>query len=77
MTCGPEGMGQCVGPNICCGPSIGCYINTVEADVCARENDNPVACEVNGESCGTRSDGHCVANGVCCNDGKKNKQTFI
>ena len=64
-------MGQCVGPNICCGPSIGCYINTVESKVCEHENDSPIPCDVAAPQCGSQtSDGYCMADGVCCNDGE-------
>lgn len=70
LRCGPEGLGQCVGPNICCGAAIGCFINTGESAACARENQIPTPCEVDGESCSSVPDGRCTANGVCCSDEK-------
>ncbi|XP_052772952.1 conopressin/neurophysin-like [Mya arenaria] len=65
LQCGPGGLGQCVGPQICCGP-FGCYISTAEAEICAKEDERGMACEVRGEPCGARGQGSCVANGICC-----------
>lgn len=66
MSCGPRGRGQCVGPTICCGPSIGCMMGTEEAEVCQKENESTVPCSVRGRECGVDSSGTCVANGICC-----------
>nr|QUP51998.1 conopressin [Urechis unicinctus] len=68
MRCGPGGLGQCVGPDICCGAVIGCFIATEESAVCQQENDTPVPCEVGGAPCGSDRQSRCVADGVCCND---------
>ncbi|ESO90380.1 hypothetical protein LOTGIDRAFT_53893, partial [Lottia gigantea] len=65
MSCGPGNVGQCVGPNICCG-RFGCYIGTKETEICEHENDSTVACRVEGKLCGSRQQGQCVANGICC-----------
>ncbi|KAL5021590.1 hypothetical protein ScPMuIL_000745 [Solemya velum] len=58
-------MGQCVGPDICCGP-FGCLMGTSDAKDCQKENDTPVPCTVSGEPCGSRGQGNCVADGICC-----------
>ena len=71
MRCGIDGLGQCIGPNICCGPAIGCYVNTVESEVCRHENENPTPCSMDADLCGNLpSDGYCMADGICCTDGK-------
>lgn len=66
MKCGPGGLGQCVGPNICCSPNFGCHIGTRETEVCQLENQSATPCVVSGEVCGARDSGNCVADGVCC-----------
>ena len=70
MRCGPEGLGQCVGPSICCGASFGCFINTLEAAACSHENDIQTPCRLEGIVCGDEGQGQCVADGICCSDGK-------
>nr|ABR68852.1 vasotocin-neurophysin [Platynereis dumerilii] len=70
MRCGPQGLGQCFGPNICCGPSIGCYINTLESEECSKENDVRTPCDITAEICGVDGQGRCGADGVCCTDEK-------
>ena len=71
MRCGPESLGQCIGPNICCGPSIGCYMNTLETAPCIHENDIRTPCALDGASvCGDEGQGQCVADGICCTDGE-------
>ena len=69
LSCGPGNTGQCIGPNICCG-AFGCYFGTPEAHVCAKENDSSTPCQVNGGTCGTRGQGNCVSDGVCCDECK-------
>lgn len=75
-------MGQCVGPDICCGP-FGCLMGTSDAKDCQKENDTPVACTVSGEPCGSRGQGNCVADGICCDSGNNislivtNRYTFL
>ncbi|XP_064601565.1 conopressin/neurophysin-like [Liolophura sinensis] len=66
MSCGPGTAGQCVGPNICCGPDFGCYIATEESEVCQKENESRTPCEIDGAPCGVDGQGNCVADGVCC-----------
>lgn len=57
-----------MGPDICCGP-FGCLMGTSDAMVCQKENDSPIACAVSGDSCGSRGQGNCVADGICCDSG--------
>nr|P0DN43.1 RecName: Full=Terepressin/terephysin; AltName: Full=Conopressin/Conophysin-like; Contains: RecName: Full=Terepressin; AltName: Full=Conopressin-like; Contains: RecName: Full=Terephysin; AltName: Full=Conophysin-like; Flags: Precursor [Terebra subulata] len=66
MSCGPEGVGQCVGPSICCGLAIGCLMGTSEAEVCQKENESSAPCAVSGRHCGMDNTGNCVADGICC-----------
>ncbi|CAG5129111.1 unnamed protein product, partial [Candidula unifasciata] len=66
MQCGPGGLGQCVGPSVCCSPHFGCYMNTEESEVCHQENKNTAPCSISGQACGVHNTGHCVAVGVCC-----------
>ncbi|CAG5125509.1 unnamed protein product, partial [Candidula unifasciata] len=68
MKCGAGGLGQCVGPSICCSPHFGCHIGTSETEVCQQENDSLQPCFVKGDVCGARDSGNCVANGVCCDE---------
>ncbi|XP_060607704.1 terepressin/terephysin-like [Ruditapes philippinarum] len=65
LSCGPANSGQCVGPNICCG-SFGCYFGTSETQICQKENERTIACEIRGEPCGARGQGSCVTDGICC-----------
>lgn len=65
LSCGPNNQGQCVGPNICCG-IFGCYIGTVESQICEKENDSTQPCRISGEPCGSRGQGNCVADRLCC-----------
>ncbi|XP_076436956.1 terepressin/terephysin-like [Babylonia areolata] len=66
MSCGPGGVGQCVGPEICCGPEIGCLMGTAEAEACQKENESAAPCVVSGRHCGMDNTGNCVADGICC-----------
>ena len=68
MSCGPREQGQCVGPNICCGPDIGCHINTAVSKACNEENNILTPCEIRGAICGENGS-RCVADGICCNSG--------
>ncbi|CAH1783798.1 unnamed protein product [Owenia fusiformis] len=67
MACGPNDAGQCIGPNICCMPGMGCYIGTIEAKPCRHENDNRVLCQVYGSPCEKVNGGNCVDENICCN----------
>lgn len=69
MACGPDLSGQCIGPDICCGP-FGCYLGTEESSICQKENESTHACEVQGDPCGSRDQGNCVGNGICCDSGR-------
>jgi len=66
MKCGKGGLGQCVGPRICCSPHFGCHLGTVETEVCQQENQSVSPCYVTGDVCGERDAGNCVADGFCC-----------
>ncbi|VDI71843.1 terepressin/terephysin-like [Mytilus galloprovincialis] len=68
MSCGPELSGQCVGPDICCGP-FGCYMGTLESSICQKENESTHPCEIQGAPCGSRGQGNCVTDGICCDSG--------
>ncbi|XP_061171595.1 terepressin/terephysin-like [Saccostrea echinata] len=68
MACGPGLQGQCVGPDICCGP-FGCHMGTSQSSVCEKENESTVPCAVSGPPCGSRNQGNCVADGICCDPG--------
>lgn len=68
MACGPELLGQCIGPDICCGP-FGCQMGTSDSSVCQKENESTKACAISGPSCGSRNQGNCVADGICCDSG--------
>ncbi|KAL2100303.1 hypothetical protein ACEWY4_004697 [Coilia grayii] len=65
LSCGPGDRGRCVGPSICCGEGMGCYLGSPEAARCLEENFLPSPCEVGGRACGSE-DGHCAAPGICC-----------
>eukprot|EP00057_Strongylocentrotus_purpuratus_P002425 XP_003724490.1 PREDICTED: oxytocin-neurophysin 1 [Strongylocentrotus purpuratus] len=67
LECGPGGVGRCMGPGICCGPTIGCHINTQHTLSCMRENEISTPCELPGNPCQTVPSGTCGAMGVCCN----------
>lgn len=69
MRCGPGGEGQCFGPDICCGETIGCHIKSDISAVCAAENNIPVSCAINSPPCADGS-GYCATNDLCCNEGK-------
>ncbi|XP_076047444.1 oxytocin-neurophysin 1-like [Oratosquilla oratoria] len=68
--CGPGLRGRCVGPEICCGRDIGCFMGTREAEVCRAENLVPVLCTNDDlRSCGGASgEGRCTADGLCCTE---------
>ncbi len=69
LPCGPvNGDGRCFGPDLCCGPGIGCYKNTLETRACAAENESPFACRNDAAACRAVERGQCVTNGYCCND---------
>lgn len=68
MSCGPGLLGQCVGPDICCGP-FGCQMGTSESNICGKENESTTACAISGPPCGSRNQGNCVADGICCDTG--------
>ena len=64
-----------MGPNICCGV-FGCYFGTIESSICEKENDSTQPCGVRGEPCGSRGQGNCVADGLCCDSRKYDFNSF-
>ncbi|XP_043274205.1 neurophysin 1-like [Venturia canescens] len=63
--CGPGHQGQCFGPNICCGPNIGCFISTPESHKCRKESLYSRPCVAGFAMCKGNT-GRCAANGICC-----------
>ncbi|XP_013784878.1 terepressin/terephysin-like [Limulus polyphemus] len=64
--CGPGGMGQCQGPDICCSDIFGCFIKTRESVICRYENLQVIPCNKKGKICETVPHGYCAAPGICC-----------
>nr|XP_045621380.1 oxytocin-neurophysin 1-like [Procambarus clarkii] len=70
-SCGPGLRGRCLGPEICCGPGIGCFMGTREARMCRAENLVPVTCaNTDLNTCGRLRGGRCAASGLCCTEMK-------
>ncbi|KAK0182768.1 hypothetical protein PV327_000869 [Microctonus hyperodae] len=65
-SCGPKLQGNCFGPNICCGSTIGCYIGTPETHNCRGENLFFNPCIAGFAMCRDNT-GRCAANNICCN----------
>ncbi|XP_046409971.1 neurophysin 1-like [Neodiprion fabricii] len=63
--CGPDRQGQCFGPKICCGPSIGCFFGTAETHKCRKESLYSRPCTAGFAMCRGNT-GRCAANGICC-----------
>ena len=65
---------MCFGPKICCGPDIGCLIDTRESIVCSTEDvKSSKPCAPYGDSCEAVNYGRCATKSLCCNPGKKFK----
>ncbi|XP_071542157.1 oxytocin-neurophysin 1-like isoform X2 [Panulirus ornatus] len=70
-SCGPDLQGRCMGPEICCGPAIGCFLGTREARLCQAENLVPLTCTNSDlKTCGRMQEGRCAAAGLCCTEDK-------
>lgn len=80
ISCGPEDGGRCLGPHLCCGPKIGCFMKTKETSICLLANlTSTGTCnhewwqtELGAQPChldGIDSDGTCVSEGLCCSNG--------
>ena len=67
--CGPSGTGRCFGPDICCGPSIGCHFNNRFTAVCSTEDYSPHPCHNDGKLC-ANGKGVCALESTCCTSGK-------
>lgn len=70
-SCGPGLLGRCMGPDICCGARIGCFMGSRETRLCRTENMVPIRC-TNGDmkQCGRMQEGRCAAPGFCCTESK-------
>ncbi|KAG0724937.1 Isotocin-neurophysin IT 1 [Chionoecetes opilio] len=70
-SCGPGLLGRCLGPDICCGARIGCFLGSRETRLCRTENMVPITC-VNSDlkPCGRMQEGRCAAPGLCCTENK-------
>ncbi|KAK8730677.1 hypothetical protein OTU49_007865, partial [Cherax quadricarinatus] len=68
-SCGPGLRGRCMGPEICCGPGLGCFLGTREARMCRSENLVPLTCtNTDLNTCGRMREGRCAASGICCTE---------
>lgn len=65
---------MCFGPKICCGPDMGCLIDTKETTVCQLEDlKSNVPCQPYGKICDKVEFGRCATSNLCCNPGKISK----
>ncbi|CAH2007593.1 unnamed protein product [Acanthoscelides obtectus] len=65
ISCGPGQIGQCFGPNICCGP-FGCLMGTSEALVCQQGLFHErIPCTAGSGSC-RKGTGRCAIDNICC-----------
>ncbi|CAF0709965.1 unnamed protein product [Brachionus calyciflorus] len=63
-----SGLGTCFGPRICCGPDIGCLIDSKETNVCKFEDVNSrEPCMPYGKQCEKVEYGRCATSNLCCN----------
>jgi len=68
-----DGMGMCFGPRICCGPDIGCLIDSKESLICRSEDSqSSKPCTPYGNACEAYGIeyGRCATPNLCCNPGK-------
>lgn len=62
------GMGTCFGPRTCCGPEIGCLIDTKESLTCrAEDTKSSLPCIPYGKACDKVEFGKCATKHLCCN----------
>nr|AWY94070.1 inotocin precursor [Lasius neglectus] len=64
-SCGPNHLGQCFGPHICCGANIGCFIGTPETYHCRKESLYTKPCVAGYAMCRGNT-ARCATNGICC-----------
>lgn len=64
-SCGPNHLGQCFGPHICCGPSIGCFVGTPETYRCRKESLYTRPCIAGYAMCRGNT-ARCATSGICC-----------
>ncbi|XP_050712786.1 oxytocin-neurophysin 1-like [Eriocheir sinensis] len=70
-SCGPGLLGRCIGPDICCGARVGCFIGSRETRLCRTENMVPIRCSnADLKPCGRMQEGRCAAAGLCCTETK-------
>ena len=62
-----NGMGTCFGPRICCGPEMGCLLDTKETLTCRQEDAKSSPCKPYGKTCSKLSYGTCATENLCCN----------
>jgi hypothetical protein len=75
--CGPGGEGNCLGPDLCCGHSFGCFFKTKETAICTlmattsicnlqwwKEQGQTTTCILDEDTEGT-----CAADKLCCSTG--------
>lgn len=63
---------MCFGPNICCGPKIGCILDSRESAICRLEDiKSKEPCTPYGKKCKSLNYGKCATESLCCNPGKK------
>lgn len=68
-SCGPGLLGRCIGPDICCGARVGCFIGSRETRLCRTENMVPIRCSnADLKQCGRMQEGRCAAAGLCCTE---------
>ena len=66
-----DGLGRCFGPNICCGPNLGCLLDTQETQECKVETaDSSAPCLAYGKPCRSVEYGQCATSSLCCSSGK-------
>ncbi|XP_015176922.1 PREDICTED: oxytocin-neurophysin 1-like [Polistes dominula] len=65
LPCGPNQLGQCFGPKICCGPTFGCHIGTSQTQKCRKEQFDTSPCLAGFSMCNGNK-GRCGAAGICC-----------
>lgn len=77
--CGPGSLGQCYGPEFCCGP-FGCIVGREELSECSQAVPTKlVTCYSDYRSCKKLERGVCAAEHFCCNQGTESSswRTFF
>jgi hypothetical protein len=67
-----SGRGMCFGPRICCGPDIGCLMDSSVTKECLYEDiRSSKPCSTYGKACQKAEFGKCATKNLCCNPGKR------